>query len=178
MDKLIFFPKETIEKRIQEIALQIQKDYIGKKFLLLGVLNGAYMFVADLSRVLWEHGCRNFEVDFVGISSYGVGIKSSKKPKLTKDISIDIANRHVLIVEDIIETGFTLQYVYDLLKRRNPLSLKTIVLLSKPEKKQIKRIPEYVGFEVSGNTWVEGYGLDTGGLGRGSPDIFKRNNMD
>lgn len=170
----ILFSKENIAKRIQEIASEIQTDYKNKHFILLGVLNGAYMFVADLSRILWKKGFRNFEVDFIGVSSYGSKTTSSENPRLTKDISSNIENRHILIAEDIIETGLTLEYIYTLLKQRHPASIKTVVLLSKSDKKQINLTPDYIGFEIDGNAWVEGYGLDTGGIGRGSPDIIKR----
>lgn len=176
MSETVLFSKAKIEERVTELAAKIHDDYKGKKCILLAVLTGSYIFVSDLSRALWEVGYKDFEVDFIGVSSYGARKQSSNNPQLTKDTKLDIQNQHVIIVEDVIESGFTLEFLHNLLWQRNPASLKTVVLLSKSSKKQTPFSPEYIGFEVDGNIWVEGYGLDSGGLGRGSPDIVVQNN--
>ena len=161
---------------IDNLAAQIKVDYTNKEVVLAGVLKGSYIFLADLSRSLWQQGLKDFEVDFLGISSYGKDTESSKNPQITKDLSIDIRNRHVLIVEDIVDTGYSLEALRGLLGQRHPLSLKTVVLLSKTNRREIKVPVEYIGFEVSG--WVEGYGLDSDEKYRGRPNIVEIINSD
>nr|AIA18351.1 NUDIX domain protein [uncultured bacterium] len=167
------FSKDKIQDRVNQLAEEIAKDFENKKILLVCVLNGAYMFASDLSKALWNAGNKEFEIDFVRISSYGVERKSSGQPRLTKDIEMDLEGKDVIIVEDIIETGYTLQFLVEHLKGFKPTSIKICALLSKP----LRKVPleaDYLGFEVGANDWVEGYGLDTAGNGRGRDDIIKR----
>lgn len=173
MSSEVLFSEEQIQQKVKELSVRIRSD-LRDHFIALAVLNGAYMFMADLSKELWRQGCRDFQVDFIGISSYGIGTHSSESPVLTKDTTAYIENNHILLIEDIMETGFTLKYLHDLLLSRKPASLKTAVLLLKKNKSQVDFVPDYVGFEVDADVWVEGYGLDSGGLGRGSPYIVKK----
>ena len=150
------------------------KEYANKKLLIIGILNGSFMLVSDLSKGLWRKKLYDFEIDFIGVSSYGTQRSSSRKPILTKDIRIPVTKKHVLIVEDVIETGHSLRFVYDFIAKKNPDSLKTLVLVSKRGKQEVSFKPDFIGFEIEGNIWIEGYGLDTSGMGRGSPDILQR----
>jgi hypoxanthine phosphoribosyltransferase len=160
-----------IEKKTIHLAKQIAQDYRGKNVILIGILKGSVIFLSDLLRALWHENIHDCCVDFMGISSYGSDTESSKNPHITKDLDMNIHNRHALIVEDIIDTGYSLDALYRILHQRQPKSLKTVVLLSKPSRRQIDIKVDYLGFEVEG--WVEGYGLDTDELYRGRPDIIE-----
>jgi hypoxanthine phosphoribosyltransferase len=160
---------EQIKSRLQEVAAAIAHDYQGKEVILVGVLKGCFITLADLSRALWDAGLKDAEIDFLGISSYGKNTESSKNPRITFDMTTDIRNRHVLIIEDIIDTGFSLDALHRLLKTRHPASLKTFVLLSKHVRREVDVSVEYIGFEV--NAWVEGYGLDSAEKNRHRPEV-------
>jgi len=169
----ILFKEEQIKRRVKELANEISKDYRSQKPILICVLNGSYIFFSDLTRALWNAKLEDFETDFVRILSYGGGKKSSGKPIMTKDLETNIEGKNVILVEDIIETGHTLKFLVDHLSESKPLSIKICSLLSKPLRK-VAIEPNYLGFEVNGDDWVEGYGLDTAQLGRGRGDIIKR----
>lgn len=148
-------PEEKIRKRVQEMAAEISRDYEGHRPLMVGILKGAFIFLADLVRALKIP----VEVDFLAVSSYGKSTISSGAVQIIKDLSEDIEGRHVLIVEDIVDTGLTLRYIYDLLQARKPASLKIAVLLDKKERRQVHVPVHYVGFEVP-DLFLVGYGLD------------------
>jgi hypoxanthine phosphoribosyltransferase len=149
----VLFSEETIRKRVDELARQISADYAGKgEVLLVGVLKGAFIFLSDLSRRLTIPR----RVDFLAVSSYGDKTVSSGHVRLVLDLRGDITGRHVLIVEDIVDTGTTLAYLLELLRVRGPASLKTCSLLRKP--KGGPKV-DYTGFEVE-DDWIVGYGLD------------------
>lgn len=131
------------------------------------------MLLADLSRALFRSHMSAFEVDFIGVESYGKSVQSSRNPKITKELCAEVANRNVLLVEDIVDTGWTLHFLIEHVKRSKPASLKTLILLSKPARREVDVKLDYVGFEIE-NVWVEGYGLDSAGSGRGCPDIVVR----
>lgn len=156
-----------ISERIEQLAQTIIADYQGQKIVLVGVLKGSFIFLADLSRALWKAGFEDTEIDFVGISSYGDDTETSRNPRIYLDLSTDIQNRHVLIVEDIVDTGYSLESLLRILHARHPASLKTCVLLSKTSRREIQVPVEYIGFEVDG--WIEGYGLD---VRRACPDVL------
>ncbi len=156
-----------IRERIAQLAQTIATDYKGEKIVLVGVLKGSFIFLADLSRALWEAGFEATEIDFVGISSYGDDTETSRNPRIYLDLSTDIQNRHVLIVEDIVDTGYSLESLLRILNSRHPASLKTCVLLSKTSRREIQVPVEYIGFDVDG--WIEGYGLD---VRRSCPDVL------
>ena len=163
----ILFPKETIQKRVREMANQLSKDYAGKELILIGVLKGAFIFMADLIREI-NIPCR---VDFARLASYGAGSESSGKVVLTKDIETSIKDKDILIVEDILDTGLTMQYFVEWLKERNPKSLKTCVFLDKRKRRKVPLEADYVGFTID-DGFVVGYGLDFNEMYRFSPDIY------
>lgn len=147
--------EEEIQRRVSELADEISRDYEGKEIVLVGVLKGAFVFLADLMRKLKVPS----RVDFLAVSSYGKFTETTGQVKIIKDLDYPIEHEHVLIVEDILDTGLTLNYIYSLLKKRNPASLKTVVLLDKPEKRLVEFKPDYVGFTVP-PVFLVGYGLD------------------
>ena len=146
---------ETIQQRIQEIGEQITRDYAGQEPHLICVLNGAFLFHADLVRAI----NLPLTVDFLAVSSYGNAKQSSGEVKLIKDLSLPISNRHVILVEDIVDTGITMNYLLHYLEGRQPASLKVAALLSKPSRRKVQVPVEYVGFEIP-DAFVYGFGLD------------------
>jgi hypoxanthine phosphoribosyltransferase len=170
MDKIskeILFSRDTIQKRVRELAGQISKDYVDSELIIIGVLKGAFIFMADLVREI-SIPCR---IDFTRLASYGDGSDSSGKVVMTKDIETSIKGRDILIVEDILDTGLTLQYLVGWLKERNPDSLKICVLLDKRKRRKVFFEADYVGFTID-DGFVVGYGLDFNEKYRFSPDIY------
>ena len=149
------FTEEQIVARLKEMAGQIEKDYEGEDLLLVGVLKGAVMVMADLARSLDRH----VEMDWMAVSSYGSGTKSSGVVRILKDLDTDLNGRHVLIVEDIIDTGLTLSWLITNLRSRGPASVEIATLLRKPDAQQMDVEVKYVGFDIP-NAFVVGYGLD------------------
>jgi|SRR5208337_1559895 hypoxanthine phosphoribosyltransferase len=167
ISKEILFPRDTIQKRVRELAGQISKDYADRELIIIGVLKGAFIFMADLIREI-SIPCR---IDFTRLASYGDGSDSSGKIVMTKDIETSIKGRDILIVEDILDTGLTLQYLVGWLKERNPDSLKICVLLDKRKRRKVSFEADYVGFTID-DGFVVGYGLDFNEKYRFSPDIY------
>ena len=157
---------EEIEDKVREIGARITEDYKGEKPLLIGILRGAVVVMSDLMRNI-DLQC---ELDFMDISSYGSGTSSSGVVRILKDLEEDITDRHVLIVEDIIDTGLTLSYLLRSLQARKPASLEICALLSKPSRRRAELDVRYLGFEVP-DEFVVGYGLDYAGTYRNLPDI-------
>ncbi|MFN8195540.1 MAG: hypoxanthine phosphoribosyltransferase [Nocardioidaceae bacterium] len=151
----ILFTEEQIQARLQEMADQIAADYEGQDLLMVGVLRGAVMVMADLSRALGRH----VEMDWMAVSSYGSGTKSSGVVRILKDLDTDISNRHVLVVDEIIDTGLTLSWLISNLASRRPASVEIATLLRKPEAAQMDVPVKYVGWDIP-NEFVVGYGLD------------------
>src|SRR5579859_4760701 len=151
----ILVPADDLRRRVRELAEEVTRDYVGKDLLLVGVLKGAVFFLSDLMRDI-DVPC---EVDFMAISSYGSATKSSGVVRILKDLDAVIENRDVLIVEDIIDSGLTLQYLLRNLAGRNPRSLEVCALLIKPERQKVDLPTRYVGFEIH-NRFAIGYGLD------------------
>ncbi|MEZ5075830.1 MAG: hypoxanthine phosphoribosyltransferase [Solirubrobacterales bacterium] len=147
--------KEDLQRRVAELGAQISSDYAGRELVMVGVLKGAVLFLADLMRSV-DLAC---EVDFMAVSSYGSQTDSSGVVRILKDLDSPIEGRHVLIVEDIIDSGLTLQYLMRNLNARNPASLEVCALLTKPERLRVDLSPRYVGFEIP-NRFAVGYGLD------------------
>ena len=158
---------EDIQKRIKEMGDKITKDYAGKEILAICVLKGASIFMADLVRYIKVP----LKFDFIAVSSYGDSTFSLGAVKILKDIDQDIAGKDVLLVEDIVDTGYTLNYLLRIFKARNPKSLKVCTLLSKPSRRKIDVTVDYCGFEVP-DKFVVGYGLDFRGYYRNYPYIF------
>jgi hypoxanthine phosphoribosyltransferase len=144
-----------LERRVAELGAEISRDYEGRDLILVGVLKGAVVFIADLMR----HLTVPCEVDFMAVSSYGSQTDSSGVVRILKDLDASIGGRDVLIVEDIIDSGLTLQYLLRNLKARDPRSLEVCSLLTKPERRRVDLPTKYVGFEIP-NKFVVGYGLD------------------
>ncbi len=163
----VLIDEHQLHERIHELAQQVMEDYRDvDDLLLVCVLKGAYMFLADFSREL----DRPHELDFMGISSYGAGTESSGAVRIVLDLKMDIAGRHVLIVEDIIDSGRTLGYMRRNLLSRSPASLRIITLLDKPERREEPVPVDYVGFPIP-NEFVVGYGLDFAEVYRNLPYI-------
>ena len=154
LDKTLF-TEEQILGRLREMAAEIDADYEGRDILLVGVLRGAVMVMADLARSLNSH----VEMDWMAVSSYGSGTTSSGVVRILKDLDSDLTGRHVLIVEDIIDTGLTLSWLVTNLKSRGPASVEIATLLRKPDALQMDVDVKYVGFDIP-NAFVVGYGLD------------------
>jgi hypoxanthine phosphoribosyltransferase len=151
----VLIDTETLSARVAELGAEVSSDYAGRDLLLIGVLKGAVFFMADLMRQL-TIPC---EVDFMAISSYGASTDSSGVVRILKDLDINIEGRHVLVVEDIIDSGLTLSYLMRNLESREPETLEVCALLTKPERREIEVPVRYVGFEIP-NRFVIGYGLD------------------
>ncbi len=164
--KEVLISSADIQEKVREIGERITEDYDGEKPLLIGILRGAIVVMGDLMRSI-NLPC---EIDFMDISSYGSGTSSSGVVRILKDLEEDITGRHVLIVEDIIDTGLTLSYLRRSLLARKPASLEICALLTKPSKRRVELPVKYLGFEVP-DEFVVGYGLDYDGSYRNLPDI-------
>ena len=151
----ILFTEAQIQQRLAEMAEQITADYEGRDLLVVGVLRGAVMVMADLSRAMPRH----LEMDWMAVSSYGSGPKSSGVVRILKDLDTDISGRDVLIVDEIIDTGLTLSWLVNNLSSRSPASVEIATLLRKPEALSMPVEPKYVGWDIP-NEFVVGYGLD------------------
>ncbi len=166
IDKILI-PAEAVQQRCRELGAQISRDYAGKDLLLVCILKGGVMFLSDLTRALSiPHA-----IDFMAISSYGgTRIETSGVVRILMDLNTNIENRHVLIVEDIIDTGRTLQYIIENLETRDPASLKICTLLNKASRREVPIKVDYLGFDIP-NEFVVGYGLDYNELYRNLPYI-------
>ena len=151
----VLLTEQQIQTRIRELGAQIDADYPEGPIYLIGILKGACFFLADLARVL----NRQARIDFIGVSSYGKGKTSSGEVKLTKDLDVTVEGAHVLIVEDIVDSGVTLTYLMHVLEQRKPRTLKIATLLDKPERRIKPVTVSYVGFQIP-DEFVVGYGLD------------------
>lgn len=151
----ILISREELSKRIKEIGKQISKDYEGKDLMLIGVLKGSVPFMADLLREITIH-CT---MDFMAVSSYGNSTQSSGVVRILKDLDSNIENKNILIIEDIIDTGYTLKYLISNLKSRKPADVSVCCLLDKPERRKAELDIKYTGFKI-GDAFVIGYGLD------------------
>ena len=151
----VLLSEEQLHARLDEIAAQIDVDYAGKDLLLVGVLKGAVMVMADLARRLHS----SVQMDWTAVSSYGSGTKSSGVVRILKDLDADLTGRHVLIVEDIIDSGLTLSWLLSNLRSRGPATVEIATMLRKPEASKVDVDVRYVGFDIP-NEFVVGYGLD------------------
>ena len=151
----VLFTEEQIQARLGDIARQIEHDYDGKELLLVGILRGAVMVMADLARALNRH----VEMDWMAISSYGAGTASSGVVRILKDLDTDITGLNVLLVDEIVDTGLTLSWLTTSLAPRHPASVEICALLRKPDAQQMSVDVKYVGFDIP-NEFVVGYGLD------------------
>lgn len=153
--KSVMISEEQLAVRVKEIAEMIEKDYAGKEVLVIGVLKGANVFMGDLIRKI----NLPMQIDFIAASSYGTSTESSGVVKIIKDLDYSIEGKHVLIVEDIIDTGLTLKYLFENFTSRKPASLAICTLLDKPERRKAEISVQYVGFEIP-DEFIVGYGID------------------
>jgi hypoxanthine phosphoribosyltransferase len=162
----ILVPAADLDRRVKELADEVSRDYAGRDLVLIGVLKGAVFFLSDLMR----HLTIDCEVDFMAVASYGSATHSSGVVRILKDLDAAIEGRDVLIVEDIVDSGLTLQYLLRNLGARNPRSLEVCALLTKPERRKVDLPTRYVGFEIP-NRFAIGYGLDHGERYRNLPFV-------
>ena len=162
----ILFSKQEIAATIKRLAAEIRQDYHGKHPILIGILKGSFMFMADLVRLL------DFplEVDFIGVSSYGGGTESSGTIKVVQGLRSPVKGKNVLVIEDIVDTGLTISFLLDYLRKKKPASLKLCALTDKPSRRQVPVTIDYLGFTVP-DKFLVGYGLDFDEKFRNLPDI-------
>ncbi len=163
----LLFSRQEIEAAINRLAAELNRDYPGKYPILIGVLKGSFMFMADLIKLLEFP----LEVEFVRLSSYGGGKKSSRKIKVVQGLHAPIKGRDVLVIEDIIDTGLTVNFLLDYLRRKKPASLKLCALTDKPSRREVPVTIDYLGLTVP-NEFVVGYGLDWDEKFRNLPEIY------
>lgn len=164
--KEVLISEEQLAAKVAELGARISKDYEGKKLIILGVLKGSVVFMTDLLRQITIP----VEMDFMAVSSYGSGTKTSGVVKILKDLDRLIQGYHVLIVEDILDSGMTLSYLTELLRDRSPASIRIATLLDKPDRRKVDIKPDYVGFRIP-DEFVVGYGLDYAELYRNLPYV-------
>jgi hypoxanthine phosphoribosyltransferase len=162
----VLIDSDRLQERVRELGREITRDYAGKNLHLLGVLKGACVFLSDLMRAI----DLPLSLDFIGISSYGGSTKSSGEVRITKDLDLSLAGKDVLVIEDIIDTGLTLNYMVNIFRAREVKSLAIAALLDKPERHEIEIEARYIGFTIP-NHFVVGYGLDVGEVYRNLPFI-------
>lgn len=162
----ILIPEVRLQQRLTELALEISQDYRGREIVAICILKGSFIFFSDLIRKL----DLPMTCEFLGVSSYGNKMVSSGEVKVTLDLNEPIENKHVIVIEDIVDSGLTLSYIMSTLAARRPASLKSCTLLFKPDALKIEVEPHYVGFKI-GNEFVVGYGVDYAGKHRGLPYI-------
>jgi hypoxanthine phosphoribosyltransferase len=162
----VLISRQEIAERVKELGTKISEDYKGMDLVLAGVLKGGFVVLSDLMRVITIP----LDLDLIAVSSYGAKTKSSGVVMLVKDLDVSIENKHVLIVEDIIDTGLTLSYLVENFKTRHPKSVKICALLSKPERRKADITVDYIGFTIP-DVFVVGYGLDFNNKYRQLPDI-------
>ncbi|MCR3922716.1 MAG: hypoxanthine phosphoribosyltransferase [Firmicutes bacterium] len=162
----VLLSEKEIQAKIAQLGAQISQDYADKELLLICVLKGAVVFLADLMRQLTVP----LEIDFMAVSSYGASTKSSGVVRILKDLDCSIENKHCLIVEDIIDSGLTLKYLEENLHSRHPASIRIVTLLDKPERRGVDITPNYCGFQIP-DEFVVGYGLDFDEHYRSLPEI-------
>lgn len=165
----LYIDRDAIRDRVEEIGEQISRDYEGRVPILIGVLNGSFMFLADLMRQITI----DCEVDFWKLSSYGARKVSSGQVTELKKVDADLRGRHVIVVEDIVDTGLSIEYVVERIREYGPASLCVVTLLHKEEATESNVELDYVGFRIP-NQFVIGYGLDYGQLSRNLPEIYIR----
>ncbi len=151
----ILIPAQQIQTRIEAMAAEMDRDYAGEPVYLIGVLKGAFIFMADLARAMKTPT----RLEFIGISSYGAGTTSSGEVRVTKDLDVTVEGRHVVLVEDIVDTGLTLAYLMKLVEQRKPATLRVATLLDKPSRRVRPVKVNYTGFQIP-DKFVVGYGLD------------------
>jgi len=167
VDKELVLAAEQIQARVRELAVQLSTDLTGKQPLFVGILNGAFIFLSDLVR----HLTVPVQIDFIRLASYGASDTSSGKISMTKDLELPLEGRDVVVVEDIVDTGLTLQWLVDQLRSRGPASVKVCALIDKAERREVEVEVDYVGFKVP-DGFLVGYGLDFNEDWRHLPAVY------
>lgn len=171
MSEEVLLTQEQIAKRIQELAKEIVNDYKGRSLVLVGILKGAFIVTADLIRALHKEGFTDVEVSFLILKSYHGNMTVSQDVTLVTDIDIDPRGKHLLVVDDIFDTGKSFAFVDKHMKLQGAASVEGFALLAKTDRHEVTYRPKYIGFPVP-NQWVEGYGMDSDEKGRGNPEII------
>lgn len=169
----ILVSKDEIREKVKELGKKISNDYEGEELVLVGVLKGGFVFLADLMREITIP----VDMDLISVSSYGAATKSSGVVRIIKDIDINITNKHVLIVEDLVDTGLTLNHLKELFKTRGPKSVKICTAFDKPSRRKVNIDIDYEGIVVP-DKFIVGYGLDYAGRYRNLPDVCVLKNID
>lgn len=170
--KEVLICREELNKKVKELGASISKDYKGKKLMLIGVLKGGFVFLADLIREITI----DIDLDFIAVSSYGNSTKSSGVVRIIKDIETNIQENHIILVEDIVDTGLTVNYLKEIIMARGPKSVKVCALLDKPSRRMTEVQLDYKGIEIP-DKFVVGYGLDFDGKYRNLPDVCVLNSV-
>lgn len=163
----VLIPQEELKKRLEELAAEITRDYKDKDVLFVGILKGAFVFMSDIVRRVDIPGAR---LDFMMVSSYGSGTVTSGNITIKKDLEMNVEGKHVIIVEDIVDSGFTLTYLKKYITNRNAASVKICTMLDKPDRRQVELVPDYCGFSIP-DAFVVGYGLDYDEMFRQLPGV-------
>ena len=168
----ILISSEEIDNRLDELILQLAKEYRDKQLLLIGLLTGAAWVTVDVLERLHVSGVTDAQLTFMKVSSYRNGTKATSSPRIEHDVVVNPQGRHILLVDDIADTGKTLSEVVALLKSKEAASLNTFVLVDKPSRREVAFTPDFCGFVIP-DVWVQGRGMDSDGYGRGDPNIRK-----
>jgi len=166
----VLVDRETIREKVKELGRRISQDYEGKELILIGVLKGGFVFLADLMREITI----SVDLDLISVSSYGESTKSTGIVRIIKDIDMDIQNKHVLIIEDLVDTGLTLKHLKELFNTRGPESVKICAAFDKPSRRKVDIKIDYEGIVVP-DKFIVGYGLDYAGKYRNLPDVCTLN---
>lgn len=167
----ILISNKLIRERVKEVALEIADIYKGKQIIVVGVLKGAYRLTTDLTEELHILGLTNLTLAFITVKSYPTGTVSQNAAKIIQALDVDPKNKNILIIEDIIDTGRSLNLIKSIIEKGKPKSVKSFALIDKPSRRTVKCSADYIGFEIP-NIWVQGYGMDTDEIGRAEPNII------
>jgi hypoxanthine phosphoribosyltransferase len=167
----VIISNDLIQIRLKELAVLISQEYKGKKLLVVGILKGAFKLIADLTSELHKQGLTDLEISFITLKSYPDGTKAKYEPKIVQDMDINPEGRHVLLVDDVLDSGRSLQIIHKLIDSKKAKSIASLALVDKPEKRQVDYKTDYVGFTLP-DIWLQGYGMDTGEVGRAEPNII------
>ena len=162
----VLYSREEIKNKVMAMGKQISEDYAGRELLVVGILKGAFIFMADLVREITVP----LEIDFMDVSSYGLSTSSSGEVRIIKDLEYSVQDKDVLIIEDIVDTGLTLKHITEILKTRSPRSIKISCLLDKPSRRKTDIVADYVGYSIP-DRFVVGYGLDYAEQYRNYPEV-------
>lgn len=167
----VLISHELIQQVIKEFSPKIAEKYKGQKLLVVGILKGAFKITADLTSELHRQGLKDLQISFITMKSYLDGTKAKHEPQIFQDMDISPDGRKVLLVDDVLDTGRSLQVVHKFIKDRGAKSVESFALVDKPERRQVNYKADYVGFTIP-DVWLQGYGMDTGEVGRAESNII------